>query len=381
MVIRRLACGAALGLLVLSGCSKKSGEVGAASSSSASPTAAKEVTLDPKLVDLVKAHVASCTVTVESGLAYGCKDGVGDNARKYVQESKPAGFVATLASIAQSKDDPKASAVAIALLSDQFDNLGEDGKRKAATPEAIDLILAVFKDNAGSRGVRVAKTAAQTATIGKALPKLEAAIDGHPNKAARSEAYKYLMTFGRLDAFPKIKAIASGEHKEAALDAFRYMYKATDAEKAAVCPWAKGFLGDANDEAAASAGLDMVSCKGEYIDALLSEAERRLNDKQYKDPFAQVMREPCFEFMKGVTRSAGDEAQCDKVYAFLEKAANSTSVDDVTRGLALFNIYYQRRDDKTLKLMRKYEKSPNPEVSKRAKEAIKSLTETYKLKG
>lgn len=50
----------------------------------------------------------------------------------------------------------------------------------------------------------------------------------------------------------------------------------------------------------------------------------------------------------------------------LRGASNDPGVDDATRGLALWNIYYQRRDAKTLALMRKYEKSPNKEVAKRA---------------
>ena len=89
----------------------------------------------------------------------------------------------------------------------------------------------------------------------------------------------------------------------------------------------------------------------EHLDALLGEAETRLKNKEYKDPFAPVMREPCFEFISNITKKAADEAQCDRVYTFLEKAANDASVDDPIRGLALWNIYYQRRDEKTLKLM------------------------------
>jgi len=125
----------------------------------------------------------------------------------------------------------------------------------------------------------------------------------------------------------------------------------------------------------------MVWCRGTFIDALLAEAEKKVKDKQFKEPFAIVMREPCFQFAGALTPSAADVAQCDKVYAFLEKTANDATVEDTVRGTSLWNIYYQRRDDKTMKVMRKYENSPNKELSKRAKEAIKSLVESYKIKG
>lgn len=78
----------------------------------------------------------------------------------------------------------------------------------------------------------------------------------------------------------KEAAAAKADVVVAALDAPRRIPKATDAEKAAVCPWAKGFLGNAELAVGAAAGSDMVWCRGESIDALIAEAEKRLKDKQ-----------------------------------------------------------------------------------------------------
>lgn len=352
-----------------------------ATSASAAPSTAKAPP-NAALVERAKAHAAGCTVNVETGQAYSCAAGIAEATNKLVMDTKPADLASTMAELARSKDDPKVGAAAVDILVSQLDYLGDDGKRKNATPAAVEAVLAAFKESTGARATRLAKPAAQLATIGKSLDTLVAAVEAHPTKLARDEAYRHMMTFARLDAFPTIKAAGSKkEHADAALDAVRNMYKPTDAEKATVCPWAQGFLGDANAEVAASSGYDMVYCRGTYIDALLTEANKRLDAGQFKNPFAAVMREPCFQFAGALTPSPADIAQCDRVYAFLEKAANDPKVDDATRGLALWNIYYQRRDEKSLKLMRKYEKSPNKEIAKRAQEAIKSLVETYKLKG
>lgn len=365
-------------LASLVSCTKKDDGGADGSTPSASATPAP---LNTILVEHVKAHAETCTVSVEQGQAYSCKAGITDAMSKYVRETKPADFVATLVSVIRKKEDAKMSAAAVALLNEQIDYLGDEGKRANATPAAVKDILAALKENTANRAARIATPAAQLATIAGAFDDLYAVADAHPTKEARDNVYRNLLVYGRLKGLPKLKQVAEKpEHRKAALDAVPRMSKATDEEKAAACPWAKGYLSDSDLAIATEAGQAMVFCRDEYIDALLAEAESRLKNKQYKDPFAMLMREPCFEFIKYVTPKAGAAKQCDAVYAFLEKAANDPTVDDATRGLALWNIYYQRRDEQTLKLMRKYENHPNKEISKRAKEAITSLTTTYKLK-
>ncbi|MBX3225757.1 MAG: hypothetical protein KIT84_30730 [Labilithrix sp.] len=385
--MRSIAILFATTVLATSACSKKDeGTAGAAGSASAasSTTAAAPAQLDPTLVEHVKAHVEKCTVNVEQGQAYSCKDKVTEAMAAYVREKKPEGFASTLIALVQKKDDEKTSAAAVALLSEQFDNLGEEGKRKNASAAVTTSALAMLKENAGNRATRLAPAVAQLATLSGSFDDLYAAVDAHPVKEARDNAYRNLLVFGRLKTLPKLKEVAEkkSEHAAAALDAPRKpMTKWTDEERGAICAWAKGYLADKSLTTASVAANDMILCKGEYIDALLAEAETRLKNKEFKDPFAIVMREPCFQIVQDLTAKAAGEAQCEAVYTFLEKVANDASAEDSVRGLALWNIYYQRRDEKTLKLMRKYEKHPNAEVAKRAKEAIASLTTTYKLKG
>lgn len=58
------------------------------------------------------------------------------------------------ATLALKKDDPKTAAVAVETIYAQFDYLGDEGKKANATPAAVDLILAAYKDSTGPRGVR-----------------------------------------------------------------------------------------------------------------------------------------------------------------------------------------------------------------------------------
>jgi hypothetical protein len=381
---RLVSTAVAFVLLASIACSRKD-QPAAEEADAASPGAAVvETPLNPTLVTHVKAHADKCTVNVENGQAYACKDNVTDAMSKYVRETKPVDFASTLIALVRKTDDAKVSAAAVALFAEQWDNLGEEGKKKNARPAVVKEALAVLGESTGNRATRLAVPVTHIATIAGSFDELYAVADAHATKDARANVYRNLLVFGSLKAFDKVKEVAEKvpEHTVAALDAATKLgAKATDEEKAAVCPWAQGYLAHQDLRVAAEAGEAMVFCKGKYIDALLAEAETRVANKQYKDPFAMQMREPCFEFIQDVTKMAANEKQCDAVYAFLEKAANDPNVDDATRGLALWNIYYQRRDAKTLKLMRKYEKSPNKEVAKRAKEAIVSLTTTYKLKG
>jgi hypothetical protein len=371
-----------LALVALAGCSnKEDGTAKAAASASAVAPAA--IPLNATLVGHVKAHAEKCTVSVEQGQAYGCKDNVTDAMSKYVRETKPDDFSATLIALVRKTDDPKTSAAAVALLAEQFDYLGDAAKRKNATPAVVKDALAMLKENTGNRGARLAAAATHLATIGGAFDELYAIADAHPSKEARANVYRHLLVFGRLKGLPKLRAVAekTPDLATAALDAVPRLGISTDEEKSMACPWAETYLGNADADVATQAGQAMVYCKGQYIDALVAEADKRLKNKQFKNPFAMVMREPCFEFISDITKKAANEKQCDAVYTFLEKVVNDSSVDDATRSLALFNIYYQRRDDKTLKLMRKYENHPNKEIAKRAKETIATLTTTYKLKG
>lgn len=371
-------------VLLAAGCGKK-GDAAAESKDdkvekAEKPAAEKAPPKDDKLVDFVKKLAETCTVNVESGQAYSCKGDTNDKLRDYVRKEKPKEFFSTLVQEILDGEE-KESATAIAVLDENFSYLGADELKTWATKYTVDKLLEALKKNKGNRATRIAGVTTHLSVLAGRADDLYAVIDKHESKYAQDKAYGNLMTHGRLKVLPKLKEVAKDKtHAAAALGAPRNMYKATDDERAEYCPWAEGYLGDDDANVASAAGYVMVNCKGKWIDSLLGEAKKRVEAGKYKNPFAMVMREPCFEFISGVSGKAGASPQCEAVFEFLEKTANDKRVDDETRGMALWNIYYQRRDKKTLDLMRKYEKSPVKAIADRAKEAIKSLTETYKLK-
>jgi hypothetical protein len=340
---------------------------------------APKLASNPTVLEHLKKIGDGCSVRPESALVTDCKANESDALKEWVAKNKPADVYETLAGVIATGDD-KAKAVAIHASGSVWFRMDLPMRKANATrPAAIGFIDALAKDDTSARFL--ADTAAHLGTLSGERERLLGAIASVKNKQTKSQAYRNLMTYGRLDVLPTLQAAAKeADYTVPALAAPRSMYDWTEAELAAICPWAQSYLGDARLDVAAESGLDLVRCKGAYVDALLDEGEKRLAAKQFKPPFSGVFREVCFEFMKGVTGQAGREAQCKRNYAFLEKVANDATVESSVRGLALWNIYYQRRDQETLDLMRRYEKHSDPEVAKRAKEAITSLTTTYKLK-
>jgi hypothetical protein len=250
-------------------------------------------------------------------------------------------------------------------------------------PETAARLMDGLTKLEGMIAMYATRTAVHAAVLTGQEQRLYAVLDAHAEKQVRTEGYTWVMQYARMKAFPKIQALASGGDADllrVALIAPRNMPKWTPEERAQICPWGEGFLTAENLTTANWAGWLMVSCKGEYLDKLLADGQKRLAAGQFKQPYSQIFREPCFSFMPMPgAATAGEAEQCDRVYAFLEKVANDESVESSVRGLSLWNIYYQRRDQKSLDLMRQYETHADPEISKRAKDAIQSLTTTYKL--
>ncbi len=389
--MKRWLVGFVMTAVIASGCGKTdkgSGEAGeeAAASGSASPKKKKggakgapTLASNATVLEHLKKIGDGCTVKTDSAAVYGCKAHEDADLVEWVAKEKPKDVFDTFAGAIAGKDD-KARAAAIALSNRVFSRIDHDLRKANATAGAATVFLdALAKDDASAPAL--AATATHIANLAGESERLLDVVGALKNKNARNESYRTMMTYGRLDVFPAIKEAAKqADHAVAALSAPREMYDWKPDEAAQVCPWAKGYLGDERIPVAAAAAQDMVRCKGEYIDALLDEGEKRLAAKAFKAPLSDAYREVCFEMMKNVTGQAGKSAQCTRTFAFLEKVANDASVESSVRGLALWNIYYQKRDQETLDLMRRYENHSDPEVSKRAKEAINSLTTVYKLK-
>lgn len=381
MKTRLVLCIAVMTALAMGGCKKKNkdgdADGGAASGGDAVKTEF-ELKQNPQVMEHLKKISEGCTVSIDSASVYSCKNKEDSAFSDFVRQTRPKDLFETYASLLTSTD-AKMRAVAIAEANYTFSSLDKDLRKANATkPVATAFLDALAKDDGSA--ARIAPPAVDLGFIAGMKDRVIKVTDG-VNTNARNAAYRTFMEYGRLDAFPKIQEVAKQkEFALAALAAPRNMYDWTEAEKAQICPWAKGYLGDATNANAAEAAYTVIKCKGEYIDALQDEGDKRVKNKQFENPFAMTFREICFEFIGGISGQAGQNPQCKRNYAFLEKVANDESVKPEVRGMSLWNIYYQKRDKDTLALMRKYEKHKVPEIAKRAKEAIESLTTTYKLK-
>jgi hypothetical protein len=368
-------------VLALGGCKKKkpTADGGTDTTGGDDTTASAPLKKNPQIVEHLKKLQDGCTVSVESASVYSCKAKEDTAFYDFIRAQRPKDLYETYAAVITTGDE-KQKAVAIAQASNTFFSLDKDLKKANATKDVANAFLdALAKDDRNA--ARLAPITTNLSFLAGTKDRLIKVTDTLANTPARNNAYREFMQFGRLDALPKLKEVAKNKDFAAsALAAPRSMSDWTDAEKNAICPWAKGYLGDSSLNIAAEAGRDLVSCKGEYVDALLDEGEKRLKAKQFDNPFSDVFREVCFEFWGKSGGNAERDAQCKRNYTFLEKVVNDETVKTDVRAWSLWNIYYQRRDKETLAIMRKYQNHKNPEIAKRAKEAITSLTTTYKLK-
>ena len=270
---------------------------------------------NPKVMELLKKISEGCTVSIDSPAVYSCKDKE-DSALNSFIDGKPTDLYETYASLLGSTD-LKMRAIGIAEANNALFIMDPATRKANATkPVATAFLDALAKDD--DNAVQLSQPAIALgfdAGLKDQVIKVTDAIK--PN--ARNRAYLKFLQYGRLDALPRIQELAKEKDFAAtALTAPRYLVDWTAEEKAQICPWAKGYLADADLGTAAQAGFTMIQCEGEFIDALLDEGDRRLKAKQYDDPFADSIGQICsrFTFMPQIET----DPQCKRDFAFLEKA-------------------------------------------------------------
>ncbi len=326
---------------------------------------------DPALMSGIEGVIANCSVAADKGSLSECKNEEYKALRKQVKEHDNA--LETLA-VVFNDEDPNKVFVAASLMMDEFRTLGESPE---VDPVVAKALVEGFAKSTGYTAARAAPTVSMAATASgddETMKALFAAADGHENENATTAVYRYAMRYGGMRAFPQIKAKAEGDAPRvaaSAVQAYREVFDASPELKQAVCPWAQGYLTHDDKSVRQQAGWVAIRCGGESIDKLLEVGEARLAEHQFTRDDYMVYRDVCFSFMGEDT--AGTEAQCERNYAFLQKAADDAEIESSDRSLALFAIYYQRRDDATRKLATKYTKHKDPELKKRANEIIASL--------
>ena len=211
-----------------------------------------------------------------------------------------------------------------------------------------------------------------------------AMLEAFPDKYTQKGGWEASAFYGRLKPFPKLEAMAKDNDRAGtmiAATAINNMYALSADEAATLCPWAHSKLGadkpeDGEAEIFGQVGFILAKCRGEWIDKMQDWADAQLKDKKFDRQYYFVFRELCHDFIKGQTTDRATEAQCERNFAFLEKVANTDGIDPTNRGYALSAISYQRRDAKSMALMKKYAKHKVKEVAEAAAKEIKML-ESY----
>jgi hypothetical protein len=351
------------------------------------PAPDKPLKADPKLEAAIRAVVANCKIDERYGGASACKSGEHDAAKKAIVHATPLGSIETIAVLAHDADagvrryvaglsyDTVSSHVGLPY----FYKAAAADPKKAVRPEVATQLIAALPKVEGQSRFYLAPLAIHAALLDDMLEPLEKALATPDNASLRNVLISNLMVFPRMAHFAKVKAHAGGDKQaiRTAIEATQRMPAPTADERGQICPWAAGFL-TADPEVAATAAHAMIRCGGEYIDKLQAEGETRVAAGTFVDPLSMAFREICFTPLAG-TAVAGSPEQCAKNFAFLEAVGNNEKLTGQVRGQALWNIYYQRRDRKTLDLLRGYEKHKDPDVARQVRDAIKSLFVDYKL--
>ena len=365
----------------------KGAEAGAAAAGAEAGAAAPDksvldapAVIDEEIMADLKAIVANCEVKPDGCNVNNCKNKEKDTLldrfkKKDGKVEKDRGEAIDSFAAALADPDPMMQTAAVSVLYSGYRAMPD--AKPVAPAAAMRMInawskLPKYQANQSSAAVVHASMLSANADVREALYK---AVAAHP-EASKGSAYEDFLTYGRLDALPKLQEIAKGDDEDSvvgALASWRNMYEPSAEEKAKVCPWIAEYLGDARVDVFEAAGNGANKCGGEYVAKVLDEGEKRLSEKhEFTRKHYFVFRELCHDFLKGED-TGGREAECERNYAFLQKVVDDEAVDSEMRSLALDAIYYQRRDAKSKALAQTYVGHKDEKISERAKEIVEKL--------
>ncbi len=360
------------------------GDMGAVAPKPAEPEKPK-VAIDEAFMKSLKAIVADCEIGKDDSYISKCKGKLNDELVEAYRERKDKKFEDTLdtLAVALTAEDHALNVVAASFISSMYSYITNEGEKamKFDKDAAGRFMAAVAKVKSPSLLGNIAVAVTYIATLTEHDKALFDLIEAE--KSIQPYVLGQVMRFGRMRVFPKVQEYAKSTEPRistSALAAPLGMYNATADEQKTICPWALGFLTSEVDQIFHNAGQNMIRCKGEYIDKLLDEGEKRLKEDKFNREYYFVFRDICFSMMGALTKEPGMEAQCDRNYKFLESVAKNKKIDGEFRGLALDAIYYQRRDKKTLDVLKKYANDKDPKVKEYVTKDIESLKTHYKVK-
>jgi hypothetical protein len=348
----------------------------APSASAAKPALPPNV--DAALLEQLTTIATTCKVDAVAG-SVACDKG--ENRRLATEfSSGKRGRAASLATLTLALSDKNTAlqTAAASLMNSAFRvPWGQDAKLgSVSAPDAKALLeVAIKLPNALAREAvpGAVHAVALAGSIGEAF----AVLDKADPAEIRPLGYRYVMTHGRLEAFPKVQELAKDTNAAvalAALEAPRNMYQWNEAEKAAICPWAAELLKDPRPTFATRSANLLGNCSGEFVDQLLEHGEKALKAGRFAAADLGSYRDLCSAASLRQPGAATGE-QCERNRKLLTSIIGNKKLESQTRSLALVSVAYQWPDDKTLRLAQSLQKDADKGLADRANGTVKRLEE------
>jgi hypothetical protein len=370
--------GVALVAVVFVGCKKPGGAARTTPSASASSASGAKANpnVDAKLLGDLVELTKVCKVDATAG-SLSCPQG---EQRRLVSEfiSDQRDRAKATATFAAALVDPKPelrAAAANVLYSAFRSPWGPNAKPGSVRGADADALLAAALELPKAQALQAIPAAVHAEMLANRGDALHAVLDKSGEAQVRTTALRYLMTHGRLAAFPKVQELAKSPELPVALAAFESpqgMYNWTQPEQAAICPWAAQFLGDPRAPIAAKAAALLSSCSGEYVDRLLEVGESALKAGDFSSARIGAFRDLCAPHRRAQPSPPSDE-QCKRARKLLESVIKENKLPEQTRTTALAALAYQWPDSDTMKLATKLKSDSNKSLAEIASRTVARL--------
>jgi hypothetical protein len=221
--------------------------------------------LDPGLERALDLVAERCSVEVDSGLVQCPRIELGEVASGLVVNGRPNLVKLHTLAVALSSTDPKRRVVAASLIRNVYaTSFGPSAPSRVVHPATAEALIEATGKLPAVLAQRVAPAAAHAAMLTKKGESLDAALRSQ-TPGVKREAYRALMTHGRLGAFLQLRDVARGDTEDilAALASVSSMQDWTAEERAELCPWLESFTGHAQRAVADEARAALKSCEGQ----------------------------------------------------------------------------------------------------------------------
>lgn len=286
-----------------------------------------------------------------------------------------AGAIATFA-YALGKKEPRLTALCSSVLYAAFrTGFGRDVSKLRVAEEDARSLLDSALSLEPTTAMQAIPAAVHAMNLSGQYAELDKRLTSQIPVQVVTMAHRYLMVYGRLQAFARVQEASRAPGTALVLSAIespRNMTDWSDEERAAICPWAETFLEDERPAVVGNSLAVLSHCRGETLDVLLTRIEKTLRDKQFSFIHSTALRDACGPDAEQTATPAAP-AQCGKVRELQERAARSKDIEPRVRAMTLANCAYDHPDKKSLALAKGLADDPAPEVSRAAEQVLRRL--------